>query len=150
MTETRESLLQHYTKVRAELEEAMKGLSDAQMTQTTLDGWSVKDNLAHIALWDDLRADEIIRISQGFASTLKMSEAQDQVYNEMGYELRTELSLAQVRWEWEHSGKRLFDAINAAPPEALDAAKYGEAGLVSHHPALHAEYIRGWRGRLGY
>ncbi len=150
MTETRESLLQHFTNVRAELEEAMKGLTEAQLTEITLDGWSVKDNLAHIALWDDLRADEIIRISAGFASTLKMSEEQDHVYNEMGYELRRTLSLAQARWEWDHSGRRLFDAIKAAPPEAFEAEKYGEAGLVSHHPALHAEYIRGWRARMGY
>ena len=79
-----------------------------------------------------------------------MSEEQDHVYNEMGYELRRGLSLEQVRWEWDNSGKRLFEAINAAPSEALDATKYGEAGLVSHHPALHAEYVRGWRARLKY
>jgi hypothetical protein len=33
---------------------AIHGLSDAQMTEPSLDGWSVKDHLAHLALWDDV------------------------------------------------------------------------------------------------
>ncbi len=37
--------------MRAELLAALDGLSDERMTEATLDGWSVKDNLAHRAFW---------------------------------------------------------------------------------------------------
>jgi hypothetical protein len=32
------------------------------MLEPTIDGWSVKDHLAHMAFWDDLRAADIERI----------------------------------------------------------------------------------------
>ncbi len=149
MTETRESLLRHYEQVRGELLDSMRGLSDAQMMETTLDGWSVKDNLAHLAFWDDLRADEVVRISAGFESALKMSEQQDADAGRVAYELRLGLSLAQALWELHHSRERLLGAIAAAPERALDPGLYGEAGLHSSHDALHADYIRNWRRRLG-
>jgi hypothetical protein len=149
MTETRDSLLQHYEQVRGELLDSMRGLSDPQMTETTLDGWSIKDNLAHLALWDDLRADEVLRISAGFESALKMTEQQDADTSRMAYELRRGLSLAQVLWEMHHSRERVLGAIAAAPARALDAGLYGEAGLRSGHDAVHAGYIRDWRRKFG-
>jgi hypothetical protein len=149
MTETRDSLLQHYEQVRGELLDSMRGLSDPQMIETTLDGWSVKDNLAHLAFWDNLRADEVARISAGFESALKMTEQQDADTSRMAYELRRGLSLAQVRWEMHHSRERVLGAIAAAPARALDAGLYGEASLRSSHDALHADYVRNWRRRLG-
>lgn len=150
MLHTRESLFQHYHDVRSQLTGSIAGLGDGQMTETTLDGWSVKDNLAHIAAWDDLRADEVIRISAGHASVLKMSHDQDETLNTLCYDLRLGLSLPQALWELEHSRRRLLDAIAAAPPEALDESRYGEASLRSNHDALHAEYIGNWRTVRGY
>lgn len=147
--ETQESLTEHYRRMRADLTASIEGLSEAQLTATTLDGWSVKDNLAHIAFWDDLRAEEIGRISRGFESVLKMSPEQDDALNEMAYDLRRGLSLFQVLWELRNSGERLFAAIGGAAGRGLDAKAYGEAGLVSHHGALHAGYIRAWRERQG-
>ncbi len=145
MAETRDSLLRHFATVRSRLTASLDGLSEAQMTEITLDGWSVKDNLAHIAFWDDLRADEIIRISAGFDSVLKMTEQQDHELNAMAYELRRNLSPAQILWELRHSRQRLVDAIGAATARALDPDAYGEAGLMSTHDAQHADYIRNWR-----
>ena len=65
MIEDRDALLQHYRKMREELLSAIEGLSDELMTERSLDGWSVKDHLAHIAAWDDVRAAEVERISAG-------------------------------------------------------------------------------------
>lgn len=149
MPETRESLLQHYTQMRAELTASIEGLTDAQMAEPTIDSWSVKDNLAHIALWDDLRADEVTRISAGFESALRMTGEQDEVLNTLVHDLRHDLSLAQVRWELAHSLQHLSDAIRAASDRALEGDRYGEAGLRSTHAAEHAGYIRNWRQRLG-
>ena len=149
MTENREALLDHYRRTREGLLESLDGLSDEQMTEPSLDGWSLKDHLAHIALWDEIRAAEVARISAGHASTWRMSGEQDELYNTMGYELRSGLSLAQVRWELATSRQALLDAIAAADERALDGSLYGEAGLVSTHEVQHAGWIKRWRGERG-
>jgi uncharacterized damage-inducible protein DinB len=149
MPESKEGLLQQFQQTRAEILAAIQGLSDAHMTETSIDGWSVKDHLAHIAVWDDLRAGEVTRISAGYASVWRMTDAQDDAYNEMCYALRKELSLDQVRWEFATTRQRLLDAITAATARGLDASLYGEAGLASRHEVEHAGWIRRWRTDKG-
>ena len=150
MPETREEAIERFRKMRAQLTASIDGLSDEQLTEPTVDGWSVKDSLAHIAFWDDLRADEVVRISAGHATALRMSGEQDAAANALAYDLRRGLSLEQVRWELQHSRQRLEDALAAASPRALDPSHYGEAGLLSTHDAIHAEFITNWRKRMGY
>ena len=150
MAEEREDLMRHYRESRAKLLEAIDGLTDEQMSDPSLDGWAVKDHLAHLALWDDIRAAEVERISAGFESAWKMTEKQDDDHNATGYELRRSMSAAQAKWELEESRRRLLDAITAAPPEALDTRRYGAAGLRSQHEDQHSGWIARWRGEKGY
>jgi hypothetical protein len=147
---TSDALLRRFRGMRTDLLAAIEGLSDEQMTEATLDGWSVKDNFAHLAFWDDLRADEVLRISAGHESALRMTEQQDRELNALAHKLRLGLSLAQVHWELEHSRQRLEEAIAAAPPAALDPTRYGEAGLLSAHEEEHTGYITEWRRKRGY
>jgi len=149
MAEDRDGLLRHYRQTREELLAAIDGLSDALMTERSLDGWSVKDHLAHLALWDDLRAAEVLRISAGHGPVYRMTEEQATVVNELAHALRRDLSLAQVRWELAASRQRVLDAIAAATPRGLDASLYGDAGLRSTHEAEHTGWIRRWRGERG-
>ena len=81
MVDAHEALLGHYRQSRADLLAAIAGLTEQQLTEASVDGWSVKDNLAHLAFWDDLRADEVTRISAGHASALRMSESDDRALN---------------------------------------------------------------------
>src|SRR6266568_2330733 len=129
MAENKDELLQHYRRTREGLMSAIAGLSDEQMSEPSLDGWSVKDHLAHIALWDDLRATEVERVSAGHASAWKFSEAQEDAYNEVGYELRRRMSAAQAKWELERSRKHLLDAISEAKRRAALVARGGTRGL---------------------
>ena len=145
MAENKDELLRHYRQTREGLMSAIDGLSDAQLSEPSLDGWSVKDNLAHLALWDDLRAMEVERISAGHESAWKFSETQDDAYNDVGHELRRSMSAAQAKWELERSRTRLLDAISAAKPRALDGSLYGSAGLRSSHEVEHAGWIKRWR-----
>jgi uncharacterized damage-inducible protein DinB len=149
MAEDRDALLEHYRQTRGELLAAIAGLSDGLMTERSLDGWSVKDHLAHLALWDDIRAGEVLRISAGHESAWRMAPEQDEAYNVMGHALRRELSLDQAQWELATSRQRLLDAIAAATPRGLDAALYGEAGLRSGHEAEHTGWIKRWRNEKG-
>src|SRR5207249_11540826 len=113
MAENKDDLLQHYRQTREGLMSAIDGLSDEQMTEPSLDGWSVKDHLAHLALWDDLRASEVARISAGHTSAWRMTGDQDATYSALGYSLRLPLSPDQLRWELATSGQRVLDAIAA-------------------------------------
>lgn len=149
MAGNRDALLQHYRRMREELLSAIHGLSDESMTEPSLDGWSVKDHLAHLALWDDIRASEVVRISAGHDSAWRMAPDQDAAYNALGHSLRLALSLDQVRWELATSRQRLLDAISSATPRGLDASLYGEAGLRSEHEAAHAGWIKRWRAERG-
>lgn len=149
MTEDKEDLLQHYRRTREELLSAIEGLSDAQLTESSLDGWSVKDHLAHIAVWDDVRASEVIRISAGHESAWRMTGEQDESYNAVAHAMRLRLSPDQVRWELETSRQRLLDAIASATARGLDGSLYGEAGLRSLHEAVHTPWIKRWRQESG-
>jgi uncharacterized damage-inducible protein DinB len=150
MAEDRDELVGHYTKSRSALLAAIAGLTDEQMSDPSIDGWAVKDHLAHIALWDDIRAAEVERISAGFDSAWKMTEEQDDAHNATGYELRRGMSVAQARWELETSRRKLLDAIDAAPPEALDPSRYGSAGLRGDHEQQHSGWLQRWRDEKGY
>jgi uncharacterized damage-inducible protein DinB len=149
MPETREKLLAHYHNMRDQLLAAIEGLSDEQLSDPSLDGWSVKDHLFHVALWDDVRAQEVARISAGNDSAWRMSDEQDAAYNDMAYDLRRDLAASQAKWELESSRNKLLDAIANATERGLDAALYGEAGLVSTHQAEHAGWIKAWRASKG-
>jgi uncharacterized damage-inducible protein DinB len=149
MAENRDALLQHYRQMRGELLSAVHGLSDALMGEASLDGWSVKDHLAHLSLWDDIRASEVMRISAGHDSAWRMTQDQEAAYNALGHSRRLALSVDQVRWELVTSRQRLLDAISSATARGLDGSLYGEAGLRSSHEAQHTGWIKRWRGERG-
>ncbi len=149
MAEDRNRLLQDYRQMREELLSAIDGLSDELMTEPSLDGWSVKDHLAHAAVWDDIRAGEVVRISAGQDAAWRMTPDQDEAYNALAHDLWSAVSLDQVRWELATSRQKLLDAISSATARGLDVSLYGEAGLRSSHEAQHAGWIKRWRGERG-
>lgn len=149
MAEDKDALLQHYRQSRQALLAAIDGLSDELLAEPSLDGWSVKDHLAHLSVWDDVRAQEVVRISAGHESAWRMTSEQDAAYSLMSYELRLALSPGQLKWELATSRQRLLDAISSATARGLDAGLYGEAGMRSVHEVQHAGWIRRWRDEKG-
>jgi uncharacterized damage-inducible protein DinB len=130
----REALLRHYEEMRRDLIAAIEGIADEHLVAPTLDGWSVKDHLAHLASWDEIRAAEVQRISAGHESAWRMNGEQDAVFND---------------WETDSSHRRLLDAIADATPRGLDGSLYGEAGLLSRHEVQHTGWITRWRTEQG-
>ncbi|MGH2610626.1 MAG: DinB family protein, partial [Tepidiformaceae bacterium] len=63
--EQRRDLYDHYQRCREAVLAAIDGLTDAQMTEQSIDGWSVKDHLIHLAVWHEIRRAEIDRVSAG-------------------------------------------------------------------------------------
>lgn len=146
MAEDRDRLLEHYRQMRAELLAAIEGLSDEHLIERVVDGWSVKDHLAHLALWDEIRATEVERVSAGYGSAWPPEGWE--TYEKLN-DLRREMPLEQVRWELAHTHDRLLAAIEGATDIGLDGSRYGEAGLVSHHEAQHTMWLRRWRESAG-
>ena len=144
----KQDLRAHYERVRAELLAAIDGLDDDALTEPTIDGWSVKDHMAHLSIWDEIRHAEIQRISEGGVSMWPMmTEEQVETFNTLVTDLRRARSLADVEAEFHASRRRVLDAISAATDAGLEDSCYGEAGLRSTHDLAHADMIRRWRAR---
>ena len=148
MPEDRDQLIQHFNGMRRTLLAAIDGMSDSQLATPGPDGWAVKDHFTHLAAWDDMRAEEVVRISAGHESAWRMTDQQVTEYNDMVHEMRHDFSVAQARWELDASRDRLLAAIAAATLRALDSALYGEAVLFSTHEDEHAGWIRELRASL--
>jgi uncharacterized damage-inducible protein DinB len=136
--------------MRNDLLSAVEGLSDDQLAETTLDGWSVKDHLVHVALWDEIRASEVVRISAGQDSLWKMGHEDESAFEKIFYALRRDASPAQAKWELARTHEGLLAAIRVASERGLDASLYREAGLLSDHEAAHVTWIKRWRDDRGY
>jgi Mycothiol maleylpyruvate isomerase N-terminal domain len=149
LQDKRDELLEHYRQSIEELKAAIEDLSEAQMVEPSIDGWSVKDNLAHVAFWHNLRAEEIGRISAGHATTWRISGEEDERLNAIVHNARRDLPLDQALWELENTRQRLLHALAYATDRGLDPSLYGEAGLRSNHELEHARYIREWREKQG-
>jgi uncharacterized damage-inducible protein DinB len=150
VAEDRNELLTHYAQMREALLGAIDGLTDDQLSEVTLDGWSVSDHLMHLAAWDEIRATEVRRISAAHESVWRLRAEQEETYNAIMHDLRHGLSAVQAKWELATSRQRLVDAIEAASERGLDGSLYGEAGLRSTHEAEHTGWINRWRGERGY
>jgi uncharacterized damage-inducible protein DinB len=140
----RNALLEHYRHMRAALLEAIDGIPDDRIIEKTLDGWSVKDHLAHIAAWDEIRAAEVVRASAGFETAWHMP-GRDQIFSNLVHEIRQPHSIEQVRWELQHTHDDLLEAIANATTRGLEPDHYGEAGLLSTHEARHTDWLKRWR-----
>ena len=137
--QTRQSLLDHYHEMRQNLLDAIDDLTDDQLTDPSLDGWSVKDHLAHIAFWDEIRAND----------TAWPAEEMEN-HHELGYAMRRDLSVDQAKWELATTHQRVLDAVTAATDRGLEQDNYGESGVYSEHEAEHTGWISRWRKEQGF
>jgi hypothetical protein len=146
-TFSRAEVIEHYRRSREEMMRALEGLSDAQMEEQSMDGWSVKDHLVHVTLWDEVRRTEIERISAGRnpAWPATMTGTQIDAFNNLIVEVRRTLPLSDVRAELAASRDLLLKTIEGASERAFDNSNYGESGVKSDHESEHADQIRRWR-----
>ncbi len=109
-------LLQRIRVSRAALEKTLSNLNDAQMTtQGPRGAWSVKDHLAHLAIWEQM----LIEIVQGrFGNAaLQMDEQEflaknlDEL-NAIIYRRNKDRSLADVRRAFKESHERILAALD--------------------------------------
>ena len=148
MPDRRQEIIDTYRQMRAGLTAALDGLSEAQMLDRSLGEWCVKDILAHIAMWDELRVTEIERVAAGGRSVFLDMHDSD-AFNDAVAAMRWDVPLTQVRWEFDYTRRRLLEAIERAPASAIDDSLYGHAPLLSRHDEAHTEQIIEWRKERG-
>jgi hypothetical protein len=137
---------------RARVLEAVAGLSEEQMSEPAIQGWSVKDHFNHLTVCDEFRFYEIGRISRGarpaFAS---VDEEQTDALNALMVTLRRHLTVDEVMADLDFARSLVLEAIQRAPEHALSPEAYGDFpvdGSVAHD-LEHAAAITAWREREG-
>src|SRR4051794_11291311 len=145
----RRAVLAAFEASEAAVRAAIEGLDETQLTERSIDGWSVKDHLAHLAQWHELRWLDLVRLAAGYESAVNSTPEQDQAFNTMTVEWRAGLTWQQTLWEWQTSRGRVLDTLSALMPEELERVLRDDWPLRTGHEDEHAGYIRAWRAKLG-
>ena len=127
---------------------AIDALSETQLCERSIDGWSVKDHLAHLAQWHELRWLDLTRLAAGYESAVNSTPEQDETFNAMTVEWRAGLSWQQTLWDWQTSRGRVLDTLRALSAEELALVLRDDWPLRTGHEDEHAGYIRKWRDSI--
>jgi hypothetical protein len=151
----RDQLLLEMDAARNQVNEAIAGLTEEQMSRADLDGWSVKDHLAHLTFWHEMRFFEVSRIARLGGPSFSVTDVVAGVdpideLNERFAVNRRRLPLAQVLADLDFAREMVRQAIATAPEDQLDLRFYEEIGPNgAGHDTEHSEMIAAWRRREG-
>lgn len=152
---TRVQLLLEMDAARDRVNEAIAGLTEEQMSRLKLDGWSVKDHLAHLTLWHEMRFFDVSRIARGGRAGFPVTDVVAGVdpideINERFAANRRGLPLAQVLADLDFAREMVRQAVSNCPEDRLDLSLYEEIGPNgAGHDIAHADMIAAWREREG-
>jgi|GEM_PF-140828 len=143
MPRTKEELLSRIDRSRRELENAIRPLSDAQLTRRGPFGWSAKDHLAHLATWE-LGIVELLQKRPRFAAmgveeAVSQGKTEDEI-NELIFRRRAHRTASEVMADFEEVHARLLQLLNTLDEEALfqPYASYLPEGTTgSQLPVIH-------------
>jgi hypothetical protein len=123
--QSKEELLERIQSAWTELEAAIADLPEDAVTTPGPGGWSVKDNLIHVAAWEQFMLSHYLR---GLPSHEAMGTNQDTLrgldetgLNRMIYERNRDRATADVLYEFRRSHQQVVEAIGATPWEKLTA-----------------------------
>jgi hypothetical protein len=153
---TRDQLLLEMDAARHRVTEAIAGLSDEQMSRAELDGWSVKDHLAHMTWWHEMRFFEVSRVARGGGPGFPVIEPDEagadpvDEINERFTSNRRDLPLSQVLADLDFAREMVRQAVANCPEDRLALRFYEEIGPNgAGHDTEHAEMITAWRKNKG-
>ena len=146
----REQLLQRLEKSWSDLQVSCSNLSDSEMMKPGVSGaWSVRDILAHVTTWEQEALKHLPTILEGgrpprYAATHGGINA----FNRITTEQKKNLTLADIRREFEATHRQLISFIESVPEREFRTETAFRHRLrldtYSHYPK-HAEAIRAWR-----
>jgi hypothetical protein len=143
----RQQLLAELEHARRRVRQSVAGLNDDDASIAGADGWSVKDHLAHMTLWHEMRFFEISRIARGGRAGFPASdEARITPLNDLFTDNRRSLPLEQVLSDLEFAWAMVEQAISACPEDRLALRYFSELGPTgAGHDIDHAETITALR-----
>ena len=120
--QTKDDLLHHLSADRQQLEQAISGLSEKELTRPGPEGWSVKDHLAHIVVWEKsalaLLAGEDRAAAVGVDWELYLNEEDNEI-NDVVYQREKDRSLNDVLAEFREVRAKTIEAVSALSDEDL-------------------------------
>jgi len=152
-------LLQRIREERERLLRALEGLSPEDMTREPVFGeWTVKDILAHIAVWQGRLITALFQLEQGRRpQDLELSEAEVDALNERFYRAQKDRPLERVLADFHGTYQQLLKRLERFSDE--DLTRPGRFPGVSRplweliaadtfeHDAEHRADIERWRER---
>lgn len=110
--ETKAEMLRRNREAFEELEEVLRPLDDARLSEPGKDGWAIKDHLAHLAAWQtgitNLLQHRDRYQPMGLEHAMIKGKSEDEI-NQMIYERNAHLSAAEA-WEMLRSAYREMEA----------------------------------------
>jgi hypothetical protein len=136
----------------AAFKESYAGLSSEQMTEPGVtEGWSVKDILAHVSVWEEETLKHLPHIMQGIRPPrYSVLYGGIDAFNAQLTEQKRRLSLSEVLRQLEETHLELIEYVQSAPEEQLSSETSFRRRLrldtYGHYP-IHTRAILEWRKR---
>ena len=149
----------------AQFESLIAPLSEAQLCTAPFEGeWSIKDSMAHSAVWEQLCTRWLAEFLRG--ETPQPSERLDRGSNDRIYRENRDRSLAEVQELFQHAHQQFLQQVNllaqTLSEEDLNAshrfawtASWPGSSLIAviadnsyEHYYDHAQQIHGWLDKL--
>jgi hypothetical protein len=148
-TTKNQQLLTGLIQSRGVLLDAVDNLTDKQMLLPIDGGWSIKDHLIHLTVWDEMRFFEISRVARGGQASFPETPDDEDIewLNQPTVAMRRKLSLKQVIIDLAYARDLVLQAVAICPEDRLDVSLYEEIGIEggAAHDRSHADTILAWR-----
>ena len=149
----RQQLLTRLEKGWTAIKDSFAGLTDAQLTEPgVMDGWSVKDILAHVTTWEEEALKYLPLIIKGDRPPRYIQYGGIDAFNAQMTEQKQGLALFEVLRQLDATHRQIIDYLQDVPEEQFTRETRFRHRLrldTYSHYLLHAKAIRQWRERPG-
>jgi hypothetical protein len=144
-------LLERLDAAWTALTDSYAGVSDSRLVEPgVVDGWSVKDILAHVTTWEEEALQHLPLIIAGGTPPRYAARGGIDAFNSRATEDGRRLSLAAVLRRRDETHARLVDFIRGQPAGTFGSQARARRRLrldtYGHYPE-HTAAIRAWRER---
>jgi uncharacterized protein (TIGR03083 family) len=156
---TREELLQALRASRAQIEAALAGLADAQLTEPgALGEWSVKDILSHLTAWEAEAVTALAKVKRGLKpGKIPWAQAEVDALNAKWYKENKRRPLDRVLADFRGVRAQTLKLVESFSDEDLAAPRpwFDNGTLVElikaetfEHEAEHLPHILEWKRKV--
>jgi hypothetical protein len=148
---TRNGLVSLLDAARGELLASYEGLNEERMHAPVEGEWTVKDILAHVAMWEETALADMYRAVRGDRPALASWDRSFlNEWNRIQLALRKQFPLPQVLHELADTRSATIEVVKSAPEERLTSGFIpATCAIHARHDGDHAAQIQEWRSKEG-